>query len=66
MKTQLIRLIDVFLIGPFLIHGGLRPRHLTRNEKMLLALIGAATVLYNLKNYLETRQQEFAPSRAPV
>ena len=57
MKTQLIRLIDVWALGPFMIYASTRPR-LTQNEKLALAILGAATVIYNMKNYLDVNRQE--------
>ena len=58
MKTQQVRLIDVFLLGPFLIWTGTRAR--TSTERTVLILSGAATVLYNWRNYaaLESRKVE--------
>ncbi len=54
MKTQFIRLADVFFIGPVMIYAGNRLRK--QGDKTLggvLALLGVATILYNGKNYLE-------------
>lgn len=59
MKTQLIRLVDVFVLGPFMLYAATLPR-LSRTQKTALGIIGAATVIYNLVNYLETRKQESA------
>lgn len=51
MKTQGIRLVDVFLLGPAMIWIGA-----THKEQpfagMLLALSGIATIVYNGENYL--------------
>lgn len=52
MKPQIIRLIDVFAIGPVMI---LSAHELQRKRPALalaLGAFGAATVLYNLRNYL--------------
>jgi len=57
MKTQLIRLVDVLVLGPFMIYAARRPR-LNALEKTTLTAIGAATVLYNLANYLAERKRE--------
>lgn len=50
VKTQFIRLVDVFLYGPFFICLGV----MTNNQvlKYLLFFIGASTASYNLKNYI--------------
>lgn len=50
MKTGLIRLIDVFFIGPYLMQLSTKQ---TGNTKTLLFLIGGATILYNGINYLK-------------
>lgn len=50
-KTQTIRLLDVFLIGPLMIYFG----HNSNVESIfsiLLMFFGATTITYNLKNYL--------------
>ena len=48
-KTQAVRLLDVFLIGPLMMYFG----HLGESVfAMLLVGCGAATITYNLKNYL--------------
>jgi len=53
-KTQLIRLADVFFIGPVMIHGG---RRLAKHEEPvlggILALLGIATIVYNGKNWIK-------------
>ena len=59
MKTQLIRLIDVFALGPFLIYAAMQPR-LMRHHRTALTVIGIATVLYNMANYLEQARIEKA------
>jgi hypothetical protein len=65
MKTQLIRLVDVFALGPFMIYAAQRAQ-LTRTERNTLTIIGLLTIAYNLKNYLETREQESPTSRETV
>lgn len=57
-KTQGVRLLDVFLIGPLCIYGGV----LLANKHPIVALglviIGAATISYNGKNYIvESRKK---------
>lgn len=48
-KTQAVRLLDVFLIGPLMMYFG----HLGESMfAMLLVGCGAATITYNLKNYI--------------
>lgn len=50
-KTQFVRLLDVFLYGPFLITLGFYFDNLI--IKYLLFFMGATTISYNLKNYVE-------------
>lgn len=54
-KTQLIRLADVFLIGPSMVYGGyyLSTRPMKRDKVLGLFLLGSgiATVIYNGRNY---------------
>ena len=55
MKTQTIRLLDVFFIGPVMIYGG---RKLAEREPWVghtLTVLGIATIIYNGKNYLDLR-----------
>ena len=56
MKTQTVRLLDVFVFGPFLLYAGTRP-NLSRAEKSFLLVIGAGTVIYNMVNYLAERER---------
>lgn len=50
-KSQLIRLIDVLLIGPVLIYSGFREQNVYL--KAGLIIIGILTILYNAKNYIK-------------
>jgi hypothetical protein len=52
-KSQLIRLVDVFLIAPLLIHAGTTKSNLTEEIKFSLVGIGIATFIYNGRNYLK-------------
>jgi len=57
MKPQSVRLIDVFLLGPFMIWAGyeLRKRK-SPSAGYVLAMSGLGTVLYNAQNYLDEAQ----------
>lgn len=57
MKTQTVRLIDVWLIGPLLLYAATR-RQPSRPVRQLLAFTGAATILYNGANYLRRQAGE--------
>ncbi len=58
MKGQNVRLADVFFIGPLMVWAGFK---LTDEHPILgptLAVLGAATVVYNGYNYLQLRDEE--------
>ena len=62
MKSQQVRLIDVFLLGPFLMWTGTRAR--TPTERTVLILSGAGTVLYNWRNYSAIESQKLEERRS--
>ena len=55
-KTQNVRLVDVFLLGPFMIWAGLQ----LENDIARVAMIGSgiATIAYNGNNYLRIQRNE--------
>jgi uncharacterized membrane protein YidH (DUF202 family) len=56
-NTQLVRMADVFVIGPLMTYGGLRM--MKSGEKLLgltLAAFGLATVVYNGVNYIDMKE----------
>lgn len=56
-KSQNIRLIDVYVIAPILIYGGIQYRKvLPKWLSLSLVVIGGCTLYYNAKNYLETKK----------
>tara|TARA_R110002060_G_scaffold2375_2_gene4061 strand:- start:395 stop:613 length:219 start_codon:yes stop_codon:yes gene_type:complete len=56
VKTQQVRLMDVFLLGPFMVYAAtlIPSRH--KEVKFILAASGVLTSLYNGKNYLEVQK----------
>lgn len=55
-KSQLVRLMDVFVFGPLMIQAS---RSQEKNYfKTALFLIGIGTILYNGVNYLETQKKQ--------
>jgi hypothetical protein len=50
IKTQLVRLADVFIYGPLLIWISTRTKSVW--ERIALLFMGATTMTYNLRNYL--------------
>ncbi len=57
-KSQNIRLIDVFLIAPFLIYIGNKAKGISSFERNMIYVIGVATLVYNGKNYLKNKNNE--------
>ena len=57
-KSQITRLIDVFLLGPFILWYAVQYKYTHKNKKVkplayyLMILIGTATIVYNGYNYL--------------
>lgn len=49
-KTQWVRLIDVFIYGPFLIMVAMTIEVVW--VRIILLVMGATTISYNLRNYL--------------
>lgn len=49
MKTQDVRLIDVLVLGPFMIYAGLKLKDPWMRTAMIAA--GGATIAYNWQNY---------------
>ncbi len=57
MKTQTVRLLDVFFIGPVMAYGGWKLREYGHPVMgWTLMILGGATVAYNGKNYLELKE----------
>lgn len=58
-KTQAIRLVDVLVLGPAMLWAG---RELARcdREKLgaFIGIAGAATILYNWRNYERQRERD--------
>ncbi len=54
-KSQLVRFLDVSVLGPLLLFWAYRGK-LTKGERLMLGLIGAGTMIYNGKNYLKNKK----------
>ena len=54
-KGQKVRVIDVLLIAPFMIYIAAQGK-LTLTERYIMFGLGAATLIYNAKNYVETQR----------
>ena len=52
-KTQYVRLIDIFIYGPYLTYLAFQQEYVfSLIEKLFLLLLGMTTIAYNAKNYL--------------
>lgn len=60
-KSQEVRLLDVFLLGPFMFLAGARSSSLPPWMRVGLVGGGVATVGYNLANYLKKREVQRDP-----
>ena len=54
-KSQSVRLLDVFLLGPFMIAAGVAAGKLPTWMRIGLVAGGVGTFAYNLNNYLGNR-----------
>lgn len=61
MKTQTIRLADVFLIGPLMVWGGWKLRDSHPVAGPALMALGGATVIYNGRNWLKVQRGGVLP-----
>lgn len=50
-KSQSVRFLDVFFVGPLIIYAGAKGKH-EDFIKALLIMTGILTITYNGKNYL--------------
>lgn len=57
VKSQRVRLLDVFFIGPLMTWGGYALAERRPVAGAALALLGLSTVIYNAHNYERVRQR---------
>jgi len=55
-KSQSVRLLDVYFIGPYLVWIAIKGK-VSRIDKVVLGGLGALTILYNLKNYVRNKNK---------
>jgi len=55
VKSQNVRLADVFLIGPLMIWGGAKTTSKNPVPGLALLVFGLATIAYNGSNYLRLK-----------
>ena len=56
-KTQNVRLIDVFLLGPTMIWAGYKVQKVNNTLAFFLAFSGLMTIVYNGDNYLRNQRK---------
>lgn len=57
MNVQTVRLLDVFVVTPFLLYVGTR-KELPKHLRTGVVALAVATFLYNGKNYLDALQDK--------
>ena len=55
MKSQNVRLIDVFVLGPVLVWFGVKATGVPELANTLMIIAGIATIIYNGRNYLKLK-----------
>lgn len=53
VKAQPIRLVDVFILGPFMIWSGMNAKTIPKWAQVGLVIAGTATIVYNGSNFLQ-------------
>lgn len=61
MKSQDIRLIDVFVLGPFMVWFALKARGVPEWARYVMLASGVLTSVYNGVNYLAERSLSCQP-----
>jgi hypothetical protein len=56
-KTQTVRLLDVFVFGPFMVWYAVRSEGMSPLARWLLGATGVGTIAYNGRNYLNLAER---------
>ena len=56
LKSQSVRLADVFLYGPFMLYVAYK-YDMSNKDKILLTSLGIGTIVYNARNYIRYERQ---------
>lgn len=56
LKGQQVRLVDVFVLGPFMVWFADQAHGVPQWARTTMAVAGLATIVYNGANYLEARR----------
>lgn len=59
MKPQDLRLVDVFVLGPFMVWVGLRAQTVPQWARAGMIAAGVATTVYNGRNYLIVQEKGY-------
>lgn len=51
-KGQIVRALDVFVLGPFMIYSGAKKSNLNKGIKAGLVALGVSTIIYNGRNFI--------------
>jgi len=54
-KSQAVRVLDIFLVTPFLLYVGYKATGLKDWERLGIYTIAITTILYNSRNYLKNK-----------
>ena len=57
IKSQTVRLGDVFIFGPILILASMQTKPLSGRFKFFLLSAGIGTIIYNLHNYVQEERR---------
>ncbi len=57
-KGQGVRLLDIFVLGPFMIWFGVEAKGLNQMSKNTMIAAGISTIVYNARNFLIKQQSE--------
>jgi hypothetical protein len=57
INVQQVRLLDVFVVAPFLFYVGMQ-KELSKNVRIGINLLAIATLIYNGKNYINAIQDK--------
>ncbi len=58
VKSQNVRLADIFVYGPFSIWFGAKAKEMPTWARAAMIAYGAGTILYNGQNYLEIEEKK--------
>lgn len=59
MKTQTVRLVDLFFIAPYLLIAATKPK-LSKTDRAIVIAIAAGTFYYNALNYFKYETKKTA------